>query len=877
MKLLRIRLRNYRGVTDREIEFARDGVTVVQGPNDIGKSSIAEAIDLLLDELDSTEKAAVRATKPVDRDVGPEVELDVETGPYEFTYRKRFLRRPETQLSIRSPGPESLTGRDAHARVLSILAETVDVPLWRALRIQQGQGLEQAAVVGATSLTAALDRAAGTAPAGIEEHALYDGVMAEFEEYFTPTGRPKGDLADLKSKVDDWRTRLEEVDAELAKLEEDVQASSRLRGELIQISQRQTEQVAKIDDYRESSLLISKLRDQLAAVEARRETARTSADQVRVTEATRQDEADALAERIADRERRVEAFSESDASYENAASRLAQAEAALDAARISRDEAQQSRQLRGDDANFRRDERELAALDQRKSRIDAALPSLREAEAVSAANRVDDETLAAVNEADLDVERARARLDAERPAVRIESLGDVDLEIDGVPRSLETGERHDSKIRELFRFVIPDIVAVEVEPGLGDARLDDALQTMLTRLRELCEQCGVTTAAEARAANDLRKRAEQTRATQRDVVDGNLGDLTTDELETGIAELKERVSAYRADRAADPPIAIDEALVRKDEEAAVRRLAEAQELLQRAEHERDAARVRRDDLHEAHNEDAVHIQLLKAEADRLAEALASAREAVTDEDLKLQREEADAHAALIDEETKQACERLDAEAPQSHEALFENAQEVLAGIADERRQVEDALLEVDTRLRDHGEDGLAEERGSAESERHAAERTLEQYSRRAAARKLLHDTMQAARDEAHRMYVAPLRGRIEQLGRIVFPEKGFAIQLNDNLQIVSRTLGNLTVPFDSIGGGAREQLGIITRLACAMSVAEDGGVPVILDDALGYSDPQRIEAMGAVLRAAGSDCQVIILTCDPDRYRHVGAKSVVRL
>ena len=93
----------------------------------------------------------------------------------------------------------------------------------------------------------------------------------------------------------------------------------------------------------------------------------------------------------------------------------------------------------------------------------------------------------------------------------------------------------------------------------------------------------------------------------------------------------------------------------------------------------------------------------------------------------------------------------------------------------------------------------------------------------------------------------------------------------------SRSLGGQTVPFGSIGGGAKGQLGIIPRLACAMTVAEDGGVPLILDDALGLSDPQRIEAMGAVLRAAGDHCQVIILTCDPDRYRHVGAKSVVGL
>ena len=60
-------------------------------------------------------------------------------------------------------------------------------------------------------------------------------------------------------------------------------------------------------------------------------------------------------------------------------------------------------------------------------------------------------------------------------------------------------------------------------------------------------------------------------------------------------------------------------------------------------------------------------------------------------------------------------------------------------------------------------------------------------------------------------------------------------------------------------------------------MAPDGGVPVILDDALGNSDPRRLEAMGAVLAVAGRQSQIIVLTCQPDRYEHVGGAHVVRL
>src|SRR3990172_3466973 len=116
MRILSIALRNYRGVSDRTGEFAPSGVTIVEGPNEIGKSSIAEAIDRIIEDLDSTSKQRIQATKPVDRDVGPEVTIEAETGPYTFRYKKRFLRDRVTELEITRPRPENHTGREAHER-----------------------------------------------------------------------------------------------------------------------------------------------------------------------------------------------------------------------------------------------------------------------------------------------------------------------------------------------------------------------------------------------------------------------------------------------------------------------------------------------------------------------------------------------------------------------------------------------------------------------------------------------------------------------------------------------------------------------------------------------------------------------------------------
>ena len=161
MRILRIALRNYRGVSDCTVEFAPEGVTIVEGTNEIGKSSIAEAVDRIIEDLDSTSKQRIVAVKPVDRDVGQEVMIEAETGPYAFRYKKRFLRDRVTELEIYRPRPENRTGREAHERVQAILSETVDMALWKALRMQQGGVVGQAALTDQTSLSAALDRSAG--------------------------------------------------------------------------------------------------------------------------------------------------------------------------------------------------------------------------------------------------------------------------------------------------------------------------------------------------------------------------------------------------------------------------------------------------------------------------------------------------------------------------------------------------------------------------------------------------------------------------------------------------------------------------------------------------------------------------------------------
>jgi uncharacterized protein len=108
MRLLRLRLTNYRGIDESEVQFGRQGLTIVEGPNEVGKTSLGESIRLLFEYLDSSKHSAVKAIKSVTRDAGPEIELEAdELGLIYYRDETLELREPlQEQLIMAVPiGP----------------------------------------------------------------------------------------------------------------------------------------------------------------------------------------------------------------------------------------------------------------------------------------------------------------------------------------------------------------------------------------------------------------------------------------------------------------------------------------------------------------------------------------------------------------------------------------------------------------------------------------------------------------------------------------------------------------------------------------------------------------------------------------------------
>ena len=113
---------------------------------------------------------------------------------------------------------------------------------------------------------------------------------------------------------------------------------------------------------------------------------------------------------------------------------------------------------------------------------------------------------------------------------------------------------------------------------------------------------------------------------------------------------------------------------------------------------------------------------------------------------------------------------LRAMSPERVKTLAETARGSLQTTQARRSSAQTELTEVQTRLKIHGEEGLHEKLHMAQTHLERISHENESLFRRAAVAKLLFESMREERDKARQAYVAPLKEKIEGLGRLIFDD-----------------------------------------------------------------------------------------------------------
>ena len=876
MRLHRVRLQNYRGVADCTVEFAADGVTIVEGDNEVGKTCIPESLDLILKVPDSSKAKQVLDVRPVHRDAGPEVEVELSSADYRFAYSKRWHRQPQTRLDIVEPRREQLTGREAHDRVREILDETLDRDLWEALCIEQGTEVALP-LFDVPSLGRALDAAAGGESSGGRGDDLWDRICAERERYWTPTGQRPTERKAAERSVEEAREAVTEIEQQIAAIEVDAGEVQRRLDDGVRLAEASRCAERDEQDLGEQWTRVERLRDDVARHEANHRAAVAERDRIDGEWQRRA----GLLEDVENRRRELDAL---EVEVEQAAPALAavevQATAASGALETVSEALRAARavdDLAAADRDHRRQEIEVSQLDERRARVVAAQDALGAAEKHLETARVDADLLERIEKAHLDVVRAGAAADSAAAALEVTALSDMTVLLDGEEVVLPSGDTRRVAVGDETRLMLPDIVQLVVRAGYGSRDRAAELREAVATLDQLCALGSVTSLDEARRASGSRTEAERSRADAIATIQRDLRDLTLDVLVQKIEGLSRLIARYAAERPVDPPLP-------DTFEEAKKRVVEAKQALARQEADFDLCRTVAEDtgrrLVQAKQEEAVHAERIANMRHAMVladERLAQARQERPDAELRASLAAAQQAVDGAAEPLLQVRDALVATDPDSLTELLANARATRERAEAAVRVNAERLATLRARLEVRGEEGLHGRLSEAEVLYRHLERSHERTESRAQAAQLLHETFAVRRAESRRRYVAPFAERIEQLGRIVF-DPSFKVELDDDLRVVRRTLDGVTLEVDRLSVGAREQLGVLARLACAVIVSPDGGgAPVVLDDALGWSDPSRLARMGAAIATAGRECQVIVLTCTPGRYAHVGNATVVSL
>jgi hypothetical protein len=924
MRLHSLTLRNFRGVAERTVQLPAIGTTVVVGDNEVGKSSLVEAFAVVFDFPDDSKSKRIADIQPVGHDVAPEVTVELTLGGRELTYTKRWLKNRSTELSVIAPDGrrQTFTGREAHNEAERLFNENVDPVLWQTLMVSQGQSLILPTPADAEPLITAVTAESGT-PVDGASMPLVSAVEHEFLRYWTPRGRPTGDFAKSAQAVTAAELRSAQAAKAMEEVVADIRRAERLALDLEDLSSRLAEHLKTVEELRVRKKETDEILLRRDSVRARAETARARLENHTRTRLERERLLTELERFTAAAGELAELRTEAEKVAKASTDTLHAAEAALAEVVELKDDRRSDVQHAEQRVSELMDRAELDRLTGQQAELADVRARIAAASRVLDGIKVTDALVAELEDSRAKVVEARAALAAGVPDVLVRRLGSSEVSLEGtgldaggakVPPQLAEGAELSMLVSGELHIGVPGQVEVTVRAGGDAVSLRSLVDEAVRRETDLLKQAKVR---DLQAARELLRKSDtasaelqEARRTERSLTTGGdpgeriallaarlgvFGDVPEPEEEEtpkgkqqpAVENVPGQMSLFEEfaedtfdfeDLVMPEPLAPDDlAGAQRSLEDARTELATAERLLTDAEFA--AAQARK-----AADEDRSEAQQARARAELAAERVAAAtaeleaaRAVLADEDVDASEEKATGEVEAVLDELTAVQEQVDAAGADHVEGELANALAVAGRLQGERDTLRDSLRTTEGRLEQSGRDGLATRQDTADLELAAVRAEHENLQRRAEAARRVHETLGRHRAAAQTKYSEPLQSRIEALGRSVYGPT-FRVWLDDDLAVAERELEGSRLRIESLSTGAQEQLAIITRLAISHLVSTtENSVPVIFDDALGWSDKARLRDMGTLLGRAGDHGQVIILTCMPDRYEYVPKATFIKL
>ena len=858
-----------------------DGLNLVVGPNELGKSTLLDALRAVLFERHGSRAQPIVALQNDRSGAAPVVELVFEIGGAEYTLTKRFVRGPFARLQC--PDGTLLESDAAENELRNLLgfaeagnrgATSESLGMWGVLWVLQGQsfGRPDLPASALASLSAGLESEVGTVLGGRRGRELPQVIQQQQGELVTPARRqPRGPYKEALDNVSDLEQRLSDQQQQKLQMSETLEQLAAT-----------TERLARLEDSSQDRIDQNELtgaQEQLGEVmrhdlqlEAAHSELQNRQRQLEQAERTQTERASRRAELKTDQEKlkqdtkRLEELQqhqrEASAALDGLRQAATNAEAAVEAATQS--EARWRRIL---DRITR--SAELNDLLRQQSAVEAVQERLTNARRQAEQIKVTDESLQRIRQATDAAEQANARLSVAATRVTFDISSDrlTGIEANGVPL---TDPPKTVEAVEPVSITIPERGRILIEPAVADR--DQLLRTEREAKAELdaaLREVAAKTLAEAQILRDQRRDLEVTA----DVAEQELERIAPHD---GAATLQPRINELR--RTLEGLLADEDTPEKEQAEDA---LESAQAELQKARGEERVARETVDERAQAVSDLMVKVRTLQNAVDSQTEVvekrdehLQSDAEGVPDQQLA----DACETAALAVAEQKQTVSSLDAERPAGARTQLE-ARITRLQAAIEKRESDRVNLRIESvrlseRIEAHDSAGIDEAIEHTQHELEQATLRRDRFEREVEVLDLLAETLRTAESDAKERYVAPVVNRIHPYLQMLFPDAEISIGEDMYITGMSRHAG-YQESFDHLSMGTQEQIAVLVRLAFAEMLIDQGApAAVVLDDALVFSDDQRMRLMFDILSHAARRVQILVFTCREQLFEGLGAHQL---
>ncbi len=147
---------------------------------------------------------------------------------------------------------------------------------------------------------------------------------------------------------------------------------------------------------------------------------------------------------------------------------------------------------------------------------------------------------------------------------------------------------------------------------------------------------------------------------------------------------------------------------------------------------------------------------------------------------------------------------------------------------------------------------------------------------RANGAKLLHDLVTAYDKERFSALSGPIENLVNRWLQLLTEGTYDALRIDDVLKPAGvRVAGyNADMPMTSLSHGTHEQVVVLLRLAIGVLVSGTERSLVVIDDRLVNADSVRMKRLGLILKEAEHACQLVVATCNDTPYAGIGAHVI---